>query len=57
MGNDPGRPLVKGQVSRVIIRVKGPLDAKPAKSFKRDLTKLLKKYRAKVAVRKKPSGR
>ncbi|HYE89916.1 MAG TPA: hypothetical protein VEA38_02805 [Terriglobales bacterium] len=61
MGNDPGRPLVKGQVSRVIIEIKGPLESKPAKAFKRDLATLIKRHRKKAGglvtrVRKARAG-
>jgi hypothetical protein len=45
MGNDPGRPLTKGQQSKIVIRVSGPLEKKHAKAFKSALQAVVKRYR------------
>jgi hypothetical protein len=45
MGNDPGRPLTKGQRSKIVIRVSGPLEKKHARAFKSALQAVVKRYR------------
>ena len=45
MGNDPGRPLSKGQQSKIVIHVNGPLEEYNAKKFKEALKKVVARYR------------
>jgi hypothetical protein len=61
MGNDPGRRLKEDENAIVHITLKGPFDKEDAVAFKKDLKKLLVRYKAKakvvkLSIKKKPSA-